>query len=160
MTYKQTRAAGLMLLALAASCRAIAAAVAPPGVPLDEAAWGGMKLLHLTLSAAAAGASLFFVPQFSGRALGATVTCGILFGTAGPPAVAWAVSWYTDGRAVMPGPVLNLVAIVLGIVGVYIIPALNKMGAAFAAKPFSFIPWFRSGGTTPGPDEVGKEGRP
>ena len=57
MTYKQTRTVGVMLLALAVSFRAFAAAFAPPGVPLDEATWGGMKLLHLTLSAAAAGAS-------------------------------------------------------------------------------------------------------
>lgn len=147
---RAVRLVGLKLLLLSVSLAAVGAAV--PGAndhSLAEASWGGMKLLHLILGAAGAGASLFFLPQFNGKWLGATVTCGIVCAVSGTPAVAWAFAEYL--AKALPGPVENLLALALGVGGVHIIPTLQGVADAVRRNPFGFIDWLRGRGGPPTP---------
>lgn len=145
------RVVGLKLLLLSASLAALASAV--PGVDaqhsIAEAAWGGMKLLHLILGTAAAGASLFLRPQVNGKVLGATISCGILCAIAGTPFLAWAYTAYFEKA--FPGPAENVLAIALGVGGVYIIPGLQSVSEAFKANPLGFLDWIRGKGAPPMP---------
>src|SRR6185369_8437334 len=87
---------GLKLLILSGSFAAVAAILpAPQGEPaIAELTWGGMKLLHLIMGAMGAGMSLWFLPQFTGRWLGATVTCGIGCAAVLTPLVAFTFQRY------------------------------------------------------------------
>lgn len=146
------RMAGLKLMLLAVSMGALAASVpVAADATLADAAWGGMKLLHLILGTAAAGASLFFLPQFSGRALGATISCGILCAVGGTPALTWAFSAYYDKA--LPGPVENVLAIALGVGGVYIVPGIQRLWESFRANPLGFLDWIRTRGAPPPPPD-------
>lgn len=145
------RMVGLKLLLLSASLAAIGAVVPAEPHSIADTAWGGMKLLHLILGTASAGASLFFRPQVNGKILGATISCGILFALAGPPFLVWGAAWWTDGKTNIPAPVENMLAIVLGVLGVYVIPALQKVGETIRANPLGFFSWFKGGGTAPPP---------
>lgn len=159
--HRAVRLVGLKLLLLSASLAAFGAVV--PGVTdqsLADASWGGMKLLHFVLGAMGAGASLFFLPQFNGKWLGATVTCGILCAVVGTPAMGLIWTDYVPGtKGPLPGPVENLLAMALGVAGVNIIPALQRGAAAFKANPLGFVDWLRGRGSPPSPPED-KGGQP
>jgi hypothetical protein len=76
MAWSAARILGFKLILLAVSFAAVGATIAPhPGLA-EAATWGGMKLLHLILGMFGAGASLFFLPQFTLKWLGATVCAG------------------------------------------------------------------------------------
>lgn len=135
---RAVRMAGLKLLLCALSFGALAAVVHPGDVPLAEVSWGGMKVLHVILGTFAAGVSLFFAPQFTGKTLGATISCGLLFSAVGPPSITWFVQLWTGGQTFVPVPVENLLAIALGVLGVYIVPALQRLGEAIKANPTGF----------------------
>ena len=157
------RAMGLSLILMAVSLAAVAATIAPEGSVAD-ATWGGMKLLHLILGMLGAGATLFFLPQFTLRWLGATVTCGILCAIVGTPFLIWAFTAYFDRP--FPAPAENVLAIVMGVAGVNIIPTIQYMGASVRANPWGFLSWIRGGAAAPPPvppadtTEEPKGGRP
>jgi uncharacterized membrane protein YfcA len=118
-----------------------------------------MKLLHLILATMSSGASLFFRKQLDRRELAATVVCGVIFGVAGPPCLSFVAAWFTEGKiAALPAPLENMAAILLGVLGVYIIPALQRAGETFKANPLAFVPWLKGGATTPPPGDEGKQG--
>lgn len=147
---RTVRMLGLKLLLLSASMAAVGAALPLSDQSLAEATWGGMKLLHLVLGTMGAGASLFFLPQFTGKALGATVTCGIACAVAGTPFLSWAYAEYWSAtRTAPPMPVENLMAMALGVAGVYIIPLVQRVSAAFEANPWGVVDWVRSRGQAP-----------
>lgn len=159
------RVVGLKLLLLALSFGALAAAVVPGEASLADASWGGMKLLHLILGTMGAGASLFFLPQFNGKSLGATVTCGILCAVVGTPVAAWAYAEYLTSAKVLPVPVENLLSMALGVAGVYIIPGVQRLSASFKANPLGFVDWILRRGAAPPPppppaDPTEREARP
>lgn len=159
--HRAVRMLGLKLLLLSASMAAMGAALpALSDQSLAEATWGGMKLLHLILGTMGAGASLFFLPQFNGKALGATVTCGILSAVLMTPVVAWAYTEHLSStKAALPGSVENLIAMALGIAGVYIIPGIQRASEAFKSNPLGFVDWLRGRGAAPAPPED-KGGQP
>jgi hypothetical protein len=165
--YEATRYArlvGLKLMLLAASFGALATAL--PGAGAGEAsladmAWGGMKLLHLIIGTAAAGVSLFFLPQFSGKTLGATVSCGILCALVGTP-IGWFILNALSKKYLdlpLPGGGENALAAVLGVAGVYLIPGVQRGAAAFRANPLGIVDWFRGRAAAPLPPED-KGGQP
>lgn len=156
MAQHAVRIVGLKLLLLSAS---MALAAVTPGAEqsIAEVSWGGMKLLHLILGTAAAGASLFLHPQLTGKVLGATISCGILCAIAGTPAFVWAFSAYFDKP--FPGPLENVLAIALGVGGVYIIPGLQRISESFRANPLGFVDWIRGRGAPPAPP-ADKGGQP
>jgi hypothetical protein len=157
---RAVRLVAIKLLLLSASLAAIGAAM--PGHEngsIAEATWGGMKLMHLILATASSGASLFFRRQLDRRELAATVVCGVLFGVAGPPVLSWVLTWWSDGKiAALPAPVENMAAIFLGVLGVYIVPALQSAGEAFKKNPLGFVPWLKGGATAPPPGSEDKQG--
>jgi hypothetical protein len=154
------RMMGIKLVLLALSFGAIAAALPSQGEggALAEMAWGGMKLIHLIIGTAAAGVSLFTLPQFSGKALGATVSCGILCALVGTP-LGWAIlnAIATKYLAMtLPEAGENALAAALGVAGVYIIPGLQRGAAAFKVNPMVIFDWLRGRGAPPSPpDEKG-----
>jgi hypothetical protein len=154
------RVMGLKLLLFSVSLAAVGAVPGMSDQSLADATWGGMKLLHFVLGAMGAGASLFFLPQFNGKWLGATVTCGILCAVVGTPALGliW-VEYVPWTKGPLPGPVENLLAMALGVAGVNIIPALQRGAEAFRANPLAFFDWLRGRGSPPPPPED-KGGRP
>jgi hypothetical protein len=158
MTQRAVRLVAIKLLLLSVSLAALGAVVPSQAESLADATWGGMKLMHLILATASSGASLFFRRQLDRRELAATVVCGVLFGMAGPPVLSWAAAWWTDGKIAAAPSVENLAAILLGVFGVYIIPALQSAGESFKKNPLSFVPWLRGGATAPPPDGESKQG--
>lgn len=150
---RAARLLGLKMFLLSASLAAVGAAM-PSAVSdqsLADATWGGMKLLHIILGTMGAGASLFFLPQFNGKALGATVTCGIACAVVGTPALSWIYTEHWSAtKAALPVPVDNLLAMALGVAGVYIIPAFQGLSAAFKRNPLGFVDWLRGRGAAPG----------
>ena len=139
------RVFGFKVALLAVAFGAIAANVPAPGAPdtsLAEASWYGMKLAHLIIGTAAAGASLFFLPSFSGVALGRTIASGMLCSAVGTPFFAWALTAALRKYLGMDGPppVLEpLLAAALGIGGVYIIPTGQRAWEALRDDPLGAI---------------------
>lgn len=152
------RMVGLKLLLLSASLAALGAVAPGEQHSIAEATWGGMKLLNLILGTAAAGASLFLRPQVNGRLLGATISCGILCAVAGTPFLAWMFTAYFEKP--FPGPLENVLAVVMGVGGVYIIPGLQSVSEAFRANPLGFVDWIRGRGAPPMPPPSDKGGQP
>lgn len=152
---RAVRMVGLKLLLLSFSVAVFAAVSPVSDESLAQATWGGMKLLHLILGTMGAGASLFFLPQFTGKALGATVTCGIICATVGTPVLAWIFGEYVSKTAAaqLPGPVENLLAMALGIAGVYIIPGIQRASNSFKTNPFGVLDWLRGRAAPPGASE-------
>lgn len=152
------RVMGFKLLILSGSFAALASALpAPAQASLAEASWAGMKLLHLILGTAGAGASLFFLPQFNGRSLAATVVCGVLCAVVGTPLVVWlataALNKYFAPGSILPGSAENALAVSMGVAGVYIIPAIQNAATAFRADPWGMVARFF--GRTPPPPPPG-----
>jgi hypothetical protein len=138
------RLVGLKLLLFSVSLAATATAISPDAAQdFATASWGGMKLLHLILGTMGAGASLFFLPQFSGLALGRTVTCGILCALVGTPLLKALFVRYL-GEPIEGAE--NVVAVVLGVGGVYIIPGAQKAWTAFREDPFAIVDRLRGKG--------------
>jgi hypothetical protein len=146
---RAVRMVGLKLLLLSVSLAALGAVAPGEQHSIAEATWGGMKLLHLILGTAAAGASLFLRPQVNGKLLGATISCGILCAIAGTPLLAWAFTAYLEKP--FPGPLENALAIAMGVGGIYIIPGLQSVSEAFKSNPLGFIDWLRGKGSPPAP---------
>jgi predicted Na+-dependent transporter len=140
---------GLKLLILSVSFAAIAEALPEPAqASLENASWGGMKLLHIIMGTMGAGMSLWFLPQFTGRWLGATVTCGIGCAAVLTPLAAWAFQYYF--KIPMPGPAENAAALAIGVGGVYIIPGFQKAVEGFRSNPMGFLDWLRGKGPPDG----------
>jgi hypothetical protein len=154
---RAVRMAGLKLVLLSLSLAALGAVAPGDPTSMAESTWGGMKLLHLILGTAAAGASLFLRPQVNGKQLGATISCGILCAIAGTPFLAWAFTAYFEKP--FPSPAENVLAIAMGVGGVYIIPGLQSVSEAFKANPLGFIDWLRGKGAPPAPP-ADKGGQP
>lgn len=153
---RAVRLLGLKLMLLSVSLAAVGSALPAADQSLAEASWGGMKLLHLILGTMGAGASLFFLPQLNGKSLSATVTCGILCAVVGTPVAAWAYAEHLTSGKVLPGPVENLLAMALGVAGVYIIPGVQRLSASFKSNPLGFLDWiFRRGAPPSAPDDKG-----
>jgi hypothetical protein len=148
----------LMMLLFAASFVAVAAAISADGTPVADIGFGGMKLLHLIIGTAAAGVSLWFLPQFETKSLGATITCGMIASVLFTPAALWGFSAYfsTEQKIVsLPGPVENVLAAVFGIGGVYIIPGIAWAWKEVRNNPWGFLAWIRGGARTPPPNDKG-----
>ena len=142
--YNAARVLGLKLLLLAVSFGAAAASVsAITGAPVAEASWGGMKLLHLILGTMGAGASLFFLPQLSGMALGRTVASGILCSLVGTPFLMAIYAKYM-GDPIAGGE--NVLAAALGVGGVYLIPGLQTIWIRVRDNPWGVVDWLRGRG--------------
>lgn len=145
----------LAMMLLSVGLSAVAAAVSAGGTPLSEAAFGGMKLMHLIVGTAAAGVSLWFLPKFETKSLGATITSGMFCSLVFTPLSVWAYSAYfgTEARAVaVPGPVENVLAAAFGIGGVYIVPGIAWAWRSVRDNPWGFFAWVRGGGRGPPPD--------
>lgn len=149
------RMLGLKLLLLSVSLVVCAQGIAPDR-GLDGLDFGGLRLLHLVLGMMGAGASLWFLPQFTVKLLGATVTCGVFCATVGTPFLSWAFAAYY--KAPLPGPAENVLAFALGVVGVYLIPVALAGAAAFRQNPWGFVAWIRGGarGAPPPPPADGQ----
>jgi hypothetical protein len=145
MAWNAARGVGLKLMLCALSLGAAAASVhGAPEQSLAEATWGGMKLLHLILGMMGSGASLFFLPQLTPKWLGATVTCGIVCALTGTPLCALLASEYLLAGKPLPGPAENLLAVSMGVGGVYIIPAVMKLWAIVRNDPLAIVRWVLS----------------
>jgi hypothetical protein len=148
MGWSAARLCGLKLILLAVSFAAVGGSLGPdPG--LATATWAGVKLQHLILGTFGAGASLLFLPQFTLRSLGATIICGLVCAAWGTPFVMWAYMAHFDKPA-FPGPAENALAVLAGVVGVYVIPTIRGIARAIAgriqANPMGFIAWVKGGG--------------
>lgn len=143
------RVMSLKLVLLSASLAVFGAALPEPA--LEEASFGGMKLMHLILGTAGAGVTLWFNDKLDAKILGATITCGIVCAVAGTPFLAYGfIHWFTETpRAALPGPAENLLAVALGAMGLYLIPGLQKAAKAFKEDPLAFIERLRRGGPPP-----------
>lgn len=144
----------LVLLLLSVSLGAVAQAIAASGIPVDEITYNGMKLMHLIVGTAAAVVSLWFLPRFETKSLGATITCGMFCALLFTPLAMWgyAVYFSTEVKAVkVPVVVENVLAATFGIGGVYIIPGITWAWKSVRDNPWGFFAWIRSGGRTPPP---------
>lgn len=154
---RAVRVVGMKLLLLSASLTAIAAAGPPAAQDLAQAGFAGMKLVHLILGTMGAGASLLFLPQFSGLVLGRTVFCGILAAVVGTP-IATRLLEALYGRVVGDNVSLsgldNIVAVALGVGGVYIIPAIQRLWQEGGSNPKGFFDRLR--GKPPEPPAGGQ----
>jgi hypothetical protein len=143
------RMLGLKMLILSVSFAAVAAALPDPAqASIESASWGGMKLLHLIMGTMGAGMSLWFLPQFTGRWLGATVSCGIGCAAVLTPLVTLTFQSYFGFP--LPGPAENALALAIGVAGVYIIPGFQRAAEAFKSNPLGFLDWLRGRGPPPG----------
>lgn len=134
---RAVRWVGVKLLLLSVSLAAVGSVVAPAaGQDIATVTWGGMKLMHLILGTAGAGVSLFFLPQFTGVALGRTVASGVLCAFVGTPLAMAAYARYV-GEPLAGAE--NVLAAALGVFGVYIIPSVMTLGARFKANPGAFL---------------------
>lgn len=149
---RAVRMLGLKLLLLSVSIAAVAAGAGDER-SLAAASWGGMKLLHLILGTMGAGTSLFFLPQFTGRTLSATVVCGVVCAVVGTPFVVWMSAAYL-GKSVAE-PAENLLAMALGVAGVYLIPGVQRAAESFRTNPFGVLDWVRGRGAAPGAGDKG-----
>lgn len=132
---------GLKILLWSAAFGAAAAALPGPGdAPIAEVSWYGMKLAHLIIGTAAAGASLFFLPQFTGIALGRTVVCGMFCATVGTPLLAALLSALSVKYLGSPVPGAEpVLAAALGVGGVYIIPMGQRGWEALRNDPWGSL---------------------
>jgi drug/metabolite transporter (DMT)-like permease len=115
-------------------------------MPMDQASWGGMKLLHLILGTMGAGVSLVFLPQFSNIALARTMFAGIFCATIVTPLLVALYARYVGDP--LPG-VENVLAAILGILGVYLIPGAQALASTFRDDPRGFIARLRGRGGPP-----------
>ncbi len=146
----------LLMCLLAASFACLAGALAADGVLVDDVAYNGMKLTHLIIGTAAAGVSLWFLPKFETKALGATVSCGMVCALLLTPFSMWAYITYFSTethKATVPIAVENVLAAGFGIGGVYIVPGVAWAWRSVRDNPWGFFAWIRSGGKTPPPDQ-------
>ena len=147
-TLTAARLVGLKLALLAVSFAAVAAGVAQDTQSIAELNFGGMKLMHLLVGTFFAGLSLWFVPQLTGRVLGATISCGLGFATVGTSLFLFVIEHVLNwGR--VPAPVENMIAAVLGVLGVFIIPGLRELGRQWGEDPRGFIAWLRNRNSQP-----------
>jgi hypothetical protein len=154
-TTRYVRQAGAKLLMLGASFGAVAAALPGHGdASIAEASWAGIKLVHLILGTMGAGASLFFLPQFTGMALGRVVTCGILCAGVGTPFLSGLGTALMAKYLGITGTIAggeNVLAAALGVGGVHIIPFLQWAFTSFRENPWGFIDRLRGRQAPPGP---------
>lgn len=138
------RSLGLKLIFLAASFAALGAVpVGAEHTTLADASWSGLKLTHLILGMMGSGASLFFLPELSTRWLGATVVCGLVCASGGTPALMWAFTAYF--KAPFPPPLENVLGISLGVVGVYVIALMHRLGRWLRNNPLGLLTLARGG---------------
>jgi len=138
------RMMGLKLLLLGVCFSALGAALSmQTGMPIDQASWGGMKLLHLILGTMGAGVSLFFLPQFSTLALGRTVFAGVCCAVVGTP---FLVALYSKYMGEPLQGAENVLAALLGVLGVYLIPGAQALGRKWRDNPWGFIDRIRGRG--------------
>jgi len=131
-------------LSLATAVMAGAAAAGQP-VPLEIAAWGGVKLVHLVFGAVGAAITLSVVQGWSWARVLTTLITGLATAAFGTP---FALHYIAPP---VPLAVIgeSAYATLLGAVGVYAIPGLHNAAKAFAANPWGFVDWWRGRGAPP-----------
>lgn len=157
-----SRQVALAMLLLSASLVAVAQAVsAGSGASIGEIGFSGMKLSHLIVGTAAAGVSLWFLPKYETKSLGATITCGMLAALLLTPGTLWAYAAYfsTEAhKAAVPLAVENILAAAYGIGGVYIVPMVGSAWKQAGGNPLGFLALLRGGmRQAPPPADHGEE---
>lgn len=140
-------------VSLATAAVAGLAAIGQP-VPLIEAAWGGVKLVHLVFGCVGAAITLSIVQGWSWGRVITTLITGLALAALGTP---FAMHYLTPPAA-LAAIGESAYAALLGAVGVYAIPGLHNAVKAAAANPWGFVDWVRGRGAPPQPPPPPEEG--
>ncbi|MBK8916351.1 MAG: hypothetical protein IPM64_17440 [Phycisphaerales bacterium] len=128
---------------------AVVAGMAAVGqqVPVEDAMWGSVKLLHVIMGSVGAAITLSVVQEWGWRKVVMTLFTGLGSAAFGTP---FALHYFTPPAQLMHIGESGYAAL-LGACGVYLIPGMHNAARAFAANPFGFVDWVRGRGAPPPP---------
>lgn len=93
----------------------------------------GVKIVALVFGFIGAALGISYTPEITKKAALAALISGIVCGGLGPELIAWAFNWH------LPPIISNVMALVCGVGGMFIIPGLIAIWRGFGADPWGFI---------------------
>lgn len=101
-------------------------------------AFAGVKIVSLVFACIGAALGITYTKEMTKRTALAAMLAGICSGGLGPEFISWSLA------IPLPAVVNNVLALVCGIGGMFIVPGILKIWQGFSDDPWQFFDRFRS----------------